>query len=587
MHADLSFITSGKVAAIVGGQRLAPMRRGQFFGEIAVVSHCENYLRRTGGGWPELEGAAGAASAPPSGASGAKEGFVGAGGDDMQNKRTADVVCVENCDLLELKADTVMQLMASAPTLIQALHEVAQQRLHAHSPAPVAFGGAGGSSPVAGYDPRERYQRDGYDDFPTMIRTPSAPAKEPGSPLLNGGTSPGPAAYMREDSGYASSANGREASAGSPAPLNQRRAKLLQDALSKLPPQNSSDLPLARQFEAASRRTAAIRYDVDPKKRWETLHALAKGSSGSVFLARPKDPEMQARFPQVAIKKFNLSGDLSEFQDLISEIRVMSISVHPNIVEYVESYQWGGRGESGTRLWVVMEAMTHGALNVLLDRSWPMWSGQDPRQLEACIAYVQREALQGLAYLHSYSRIHRDIKSDNILLGPGGAVKLGDLGFCVQLTRDSPSRKSVLGTPYWMAPEVIREKPYGLSADIWSLGVVLRECTSKDPPYFDMTVFRAMYLISTKGAPPLAKKASGGAWSKDLIKYDKMCLRFNSYDRPSCQEALRHPFLAQACPPDVFEQVILFCKATEKKTKSPKIEHSPKMDTAAKSPIVI
>ena len=65
MHADLSFITSGKVAAIVGGQRLAPMRRGQFFGEIAVVSHCENYLRRTGGGWPELEGAAGAAGAPP------------------------------------------------------------------------------------------------------------------------------------------------------------------------------------------------------------------------------------------------------------------------------------------------------------------------------------------------------------------------------------------------------------------------------------------------------------------------------------------------------------------------------------------
>ena len=125
MHADLSFITSGKVAAIVGGQRLAPMRRGQFFGEIAVVSHCENYLRRTGGGWPELEGAAGAAGAPPSGAGGAKEGFVGAGEDDMQNKRTADVVCVENCDLLELKADTVMQLMASAPTLIQALHEVA------------------------------------------------------------------------------------------------------------------------------------------------------------------------------------------------------------------------------------------------------------------------------------------------------------------------------------------------------------------------------------------------------------------------------------------------------------------------------
>ena len=123
MGDSMYFINSGKVAAIVGGHRLAPMRRGQFFGEIAVVSHCENYLRRTGTGWLELE-AAGSAGAPPSGASGAREGFFGAGGDDMQNKRTADVVCVENCDLLELKADTVVQLMASAPTLIHALHEV-------------------------------------------------------------------------------------------------------------------------------------------------------------------------------------------------------------------------------------------------------------------------------------------------------------------------------------------------------------------------------------------------------------------------------------------------------------------------------
>ena len=118
------------------------------------------------------------------------------------------------------------------------------------------------------------------------------------------------------------------------------------------------------------------------------------------------------------------------------------------------------------------------------------------------------------------------------------------------------ARSSVLGTPYWMAPEVIRERPYGPKVDIWSVGVVLRECTQKDPPYFTETVFRAMYLISTKGVQALDKKPDGTKWSKELVSFDHACLRFEAKDRHAAEDALKHPFLSKACDPAVFEQVM-------------------------------
>jgi serine/threonine protein kinase len=262
----------------------------------------------------------------------------------------------------------------------------------------------------------------------------------------------------------------------------------------------------------------------------------------------------------VAIKKFNITEE-TEIKELENEIQIMSICIHPNLTEYIESYMWGGKGLS-TKVWVIMEAMGHGALNGLIEKHWRTWYGQDHRQLEACIAYILRETLKGLAFLHAHFRIHRDIKSDNILMGAGGTVKIADFGFSVQLTQESQARSSVLGTPYWMAPEVIRERPYGTKVDIWSAGVVLRECTQKDPPYFTETVFRAMYLISTKGVTALDKKPDGTKWSKELVSLDNQCLRFEQKDRPSAEDALKHPFLAKACDPSVFEQVVQHCKSS-------------------------
>jgi len=356
---------------------------------------------------------------------------------------------------------------------------------------------------------------------------------------------------------------GGEGQRQQPLPLERELAR------KNIPPLAKGAYPTERQFLSVANIAANIRYDTDPKKSWDTLQKLAKGSSGTVYLGQPKDRMLMQKYPRVAIKKFDISEE-TEIKELENEIQLMSVSNHPNIVNYIEAFQWGGRNNSSTKVWVIMEAMTMGALNGLLEKSYRPWYSQDHRQLEACIAYVQRECLQGLAYLHSFLRVHRDIKSDNILIGTGGSVKVADLGFTCQLTKEDQTRSSVLGTPYWMAPEVIREKAYGVKIDIWSMGIVLRECTQKDPPYFTETVFRAMYLISTSGVPGLDKKPDNSLWSKELINYDKMCLKFDARDRPTCEEALKHPFIAKACEAPLFDQVILRCKqASERKTSKP------------------
>jgi CRP-like cAMP-binding protein len=495
---SMYFINSGRVAAVVGGKELPAMKRGQFFGEIAIVQ--------------------------------VSKGSV----------RTADVVCLENCDLLELTKDTILSIVHDAPKLYAALQAQAQERLEADQQKSSTAGA------LKGYDPKNRDDAGGYDDFPDD----TAPFLRHRSGGTSRDSSASPHVFTRTPS----------------VPPSEQKLSLERELARKnIPPLTPGQYPTARQFANVTQVAANIKYDVDPKKSWDTLHKLAKGSSGTVYLGQPKDPVMLEKYPQVAIKKFNISEE-TEIKELENEIELMSVSNHPNIVDYIESYQWGGKSrDSSTKVWVIMEAMMYGALNGLLEKFYRAWYSQDHRQLESCIAYVQRECLKGLAYLHTFLRVHRDIKSDNILIGHGGCVKVADLGFTVQLTQEAPSRSSVLGTPYWMAPEVIREKPYASKIDIWSLGIVLRECTQKDPPYFTETVFRAMYLISTSGVPAIGKKKDGSSWSKELINYDKMCLKFDSRERHSCEEALQHPFIAKACEATIFEQVILRCKTSDRK----------------------
>jgi serine/threonine protein kinase len=159
---------------------------------------------------------------------------------------------------------------------------------------------------------------------------------------------------------------------------------------------------------------------------------------------------------------------------------------------------------------------------------------------EGLIAYVCREVLRGLQQVHHISRVHRDIKSDNVLVRPDGAVKVADFGFCAEL--QAGARNTVVGTPYQMAPEVIRGKDYGTPVDIWSTGVLAYEMAEGVPPHEGLPPIRAMFKIATSDPPAL-----GDAWSPELRDFVASCCKLDPSGRPSAPDALDHPFISRAC----------------------------------------
>ncbi|XP_064015812.1 LOW QUALITY PROTEIN: serine/threonine-protein kinase PAK 3-like [Pogoniulus pusillus] len=171
---------------------------------------------------------------------------------------------------------------------------------------------------------------------------------------------------------------------------------------------------------------------------------------------------------QVAIKQLKFLT--TPVKRLLREILIPKENKHPNIVNYLDSYR------VNSHLWVVMEYMSGGSLAGLV---------RNMRMHERQIAAVCRECLQGLAFLHSNQVIHRDIKSDNILLGMDGSVKLADFGLSTHTTPKESRRRSMVGTPHWIAPKWQEKKPYGPKVDIWSLGITAIEMVEGEPPYFD------------------------------------------------------------------------------------------------------
>jgi serine/threonine protein kinase len=242
---------------------------------------------------------------------------------------------------------------------------------------------------------------------------------------------------------------------------------------------------------------------------------------------------------KVAVKKMEINNE--NIKLLVTEIGIMKSSKHQNIVEYLDSYIVDDR-----EMWVVMEFMGGGCLTDVLE------SFDSVQMTEAQIAYVARETLKALAYVHSLHRIHRDIKSDNILLSSEGAVKLADFGYAAQLTNKQKVRNTVVGTPYWMAPELIRGHDYGTKVDIWSLGIMLIEMAEGEPPYMEYPPLRALFLITTKGIPPL----KDAKWSKEFQDFFAKCLDVNVQTRPEALELLQHPLLAKACSPEQFKPII-------------------------------
>jgi serine/threonine protein kinase len=293
---------------------------------------------------------------------------------------------------------------------------------------------------------------------------------------------------------------------------------------------SSPALPSARTETLAE----LIDETVDPASIYEELGRLGEGAFAAIYRARCRRTGRV-----VAIKKINASP--ANLKLLVSELSFMRKTRHKNIVEFIEAYR------RDSQIWVVMELMEGGSLTDALD-AYAYCKPSEP-----LIAYVARELLQGLDYVHRQHRIHRDLKSDNILLTLDGQVKLADFGYATQLTNERAKRTTVVGTPYWMAPEVIRGKEYDHRADIWGIGVVLRELIDGEPPYMSEPPLRALFLISTQGMPPVkSTPSSGKRWSPELLEFVDACLEPNAQRRPSAAQLLQHPFLASAASSSEF-----------------------------------
>ncbi|KAF7273765.1 hypothetical protein GWI33_013546 [Rhynchophorus ferrugineus] len=269
-----------------------------------------------------------------------------------------------------------------------------------------------------------------------------------------------------------------------------------------------------------------------PEEVFDIICKLGEGAYGSVYKALHKESDNV-----VAIKQVPLDTDLHE---IIKEISIMQQCDSPYVVRYYGSYF------KNTDLWIIMEYCGAGSVSDIIRLR--------KKTLTECeIATILSDALKGLEYLHLNRKIHRDIKAGNILLNTDGHAKLADFGVAGQLTETISKRNTVIGSPFWMAPEIILEIGYDCVADIWSIGITALEMAEGKPPYADIHPMRAVFMIPTKPPPSFRDPDQ---WSAEFIDFVSLCLVKNPCDRALATDLIQHVFLQKSGGAQALTQMI-------------------------------
>ncbi|XP_072329768.1 traf2 and NCK-interacting protein kinase-like isoform X7 [Scyliorhinus torazame] len=270
----------------------------------------------------------------------------------------------------------------------------------------------------------------------------------------------------------------------------------------------------------------------DPAGIFELVELVGNGTYGQVYKGRHVKTGQLA-----AIKVMDVTGD--EEEEIKQEINMLKkYSHHRNIATYYGAFIKKNPPGVDDQLWLVMEFCGAGSVTDLIKNT----KGNTLK--EDWIAYICREILRGLTHLHQHKVIHRDIKGQNVLLTENAEVKLVDFGVSAQLDRTVGRRNTFIGTPYWMAPEVIAcdENPdatYDFKSDLWSLGITAMEMAEGAPPLCDMHPMRALFLIPRNPPPRLKSKK----WTKKFVSFIEGCLVKNHGQRPATDQLLKHPFI--------------------------------------------
>ncbi|XP_051870584.1 serine/threonine-protein kinase 10 isoform X2 [Pristis pectinata] len=287
-----------------------------------------------------------------------------------------------------------------------------------------------------------------------------------------------------------------------------------------------------------------VRRDCNPEEIWELIGELGDGAFGKVYKAKNKETGILAAAKVIEVKSEE------ELEDYMVEIEILASCNHIYIVKQLDAFFYENK------LWIMIEFCPGGAVDATmleLDRGLT----------EPQIRVVARQMLEAVDYLHSQKIIHRDLKAGNVLLTQDGNIKLADFGVSAKNTKTLQKRETFIGTPYWMAPEVVmcetmKDTPYDYKSDIWSLGITLIEMAQIEPPHHELNPMRVLLKIA-KGDPPTLENPS--KWSADFKDFLKKALDKNPDTRLSAAQLLQHPFVSGVSTNKPLRELVAEAKA--------------------------